>query len=374
MNRILLIAKNDLRLFLKEKSSYFWLFGAPLLFAFFMGLNRGPGDPSNPRPPLLLENNDSGFMGKIFVEELGLQGFRAVDPKDAEGAQRGVRIPTNFTADILVRKPVRVEFFRRENSGGIDASMLTEVRLVRTLIAINSHLIEHSSETNALTEASLRRIMEQENPVKLEAIFGSRRPIPAGYNQSIPGVLVMFVLMNLLIFGGTSVASERREGVLRRFMVHPVTKTELVFGKIAGLLGLGLVQIVYMLIASMLFMKFRLGPQFLPALVVLLTYAWAAGSLGVLIGSIVSRDDKIVGICVLLSMVMAALGGCWWPLEIVPDKVRMFAHLVPPAWAMDALHQLISFGGSWLQIAPALLVLAAFATAANLLAIRFFRA
>ena len=33
MKRILLIAKNDLFLFLKEKSAYFWLFGAPLLFA-----------------------------------------------------------------------------------------------------------------------------------------------------------------------------------------------------------------------------------------------------------------------------------------------------------------------------------------------------
>jgi len=145
-------------------------------------------------------------------------------------------------------------------------------------------------------EASLRLIIQKENPVNLKAGFGSRKPIPAGYNQSIPGVLVMFVLMNLLIFGGTSVASERREGVMRRFMVHPVSKSELVFGKIAGLLGLGLVQIVYMLLVSMLLMKFRIGAQFLPVLVVLITYAWAAGSFGVLIGSITSRDDKIVGI------------------------------------------------------------------------------
>jgi ABC-2 type transport system permease protein len=373
MKRILLIAKNDLRLFLKEKSAYFWLFGAPLLFAFFMGLNRGPGDPANPRPPLLLENRDNGFMGKIFVEELGLQGFRAVDANEADNTQRGVRIPTNFTANIVGKKPVKVEFFNAKNSG-VDASALTEVRLVRTLIAINSHLIELAGETNQIPEAALRAIIQKENPVKLDATFGSRKPIPAGYNQSIPGVLVMFVLMNLLIFGGTAVASERREGVMRRFMVHPITKTELVFGKIGGLLGLGLVQIAYMLVAAMLLMKSHIGSQFVPVLIVLLVYAWAAGSFGVLIGSVISRDDKIVGICVLSSMIMAALGGCWWPLEIVPEKVRALGHLAPPAWAMDALHQLVSFGGSWPQILPALLVLAAFAAVANALAIRFFRA
>src|ERR1041385_3927071 len=353
MNRILLIAKNDLWLFLKEKSGYFWLFGAPLLFAFFMGLNRGPGSPSNPRPELLLENNDSGFIGTIFVEELGLQGFHVIKANEGGRSQRGVRIPTNFTANILAKKPVKVEFFNAKNNGA-DASALTEARLVRALISINSDLIELPGETNAITEEALRRVVARENPVKLDATFGSRKPIPGGYNQSIPGVLVMFVLMNLLIFGGTTVASERREGVMRRFMVHPVSKTELVYGKIVGLLGLGLVQIAYMLLVSIFLMKFHIGSQFIPVMVVLLVYAWAAGSFGVLIGSITSRDDKIVGICVLSSMVMAALGGCWWPLEIVPDKVRMLGHIAPPAWAMDALHQLISFGGSWGDVLPAL--------------------
>ena len=78
MKLIFLIAKNDLRLFLKEKAAYFWLFGAPLLFAFFMGMNRGPGDPSNPKPSVFLENNDLGFMGGIFVDQLGVQGLRVM--------------------------------------------------------------------------------------------------------------------------------------------------------------------------------------------------------------------------------------------------------------------------------------------------------
>lgn len=371
MNRILLIAKNDLRLFLKEKAAYFWLFGAPLLFAFFMGMNRGPGDPSNPHPGLLLENKDDGFMGKIFVEQLGAQGFRLLDAAHAQDAERGVRIPTNFTANIVSGKPVKVEFFQTKGSPA-DAAFLTEARLVRALIAMNSDLIEHAHPTN-LTEASLRAIIEKPNPVAVQSSFGSRKPIPAGYNQSIPGVLVMFVMMNLLIFGGTSVASERREGVLRRFAVHPVSKIELVFGKIVGLLGLGFVQIIYMLIAGSLLMKFHLGSQFPLVLLVLVVYGWAAASLGVLMGSIIQRDDKIVAICVLATMVMAALGGCWWPLEIVPKNVQFVAFTTPVAWAMHAMHQLISFGGGLREILPALLVLSGFAAGANALAARYFR-
>jgi hypothetical protein len=40
---------------------------------------------------------------------------------------------------------------------------------------------------------------------------------------------------------------------------------------------------------------------------------------------------------------------------------------------MDALHQLISFGGSWNNVAKHLAVLSAFAAASNALAIRYFR-
>jgi ABC-2 type transport system permease protein len=371
MNQILLIAKNDLRLFLKEKAAYFWLFGAPLLFAFFMGMNRGPGDPSDPHPGLLLENKDEGFMGKIFVEQLGAQGFRLLNATNTAEAQRGVRIPTNFTASVLAQKPIKVEFFQSKGSP-TDASILTEARLVRALIALNGNLIEHAHPTN-LTEASLRAIIAKPNLVAIDSSFGSRKPIPAGYNQSIPGVLAMFVMMNLLIFGGTSVASERREGVLRRFAVHPVTKLQLVFGKVAGLLGLGLVQITYMLVAGSLLMHFHLGSQFPLVLLVLIVYGWAAGSLGVLIGSIIQRDDKIVAIAVLSTMVMAALGGCWWPLEIVPKNIQFVAFTTPVAWAMHAMHQLISFGGGFREILPALFVLSLFAAGANALAARFFR-
>jgi len=70
---------------------------------------------------------------------------------------------------------------------------------------------------------------------------------------------------------------------------------------------------------------------------------------------------------------MAALGGCWWPLEIVPDFVKRLAHLVPTGWAMDALHQLITFGGGFAKAKGAIGVLFLFGLAANFTAAKCFR-
>jgi ABC-type multidrug transport system permease subunit len=102
-------------------------------------------------------------------------------------------------------------------------------------------------------------------------------------------------------------------------------------------------------------------------------YSWLAASLGVLIGALVVNEDKIIGLCVLAGLVMAALGGCWWPMEIVPDTMKIVGHFFPTAWAMDSLHQLISFGSGLREIAPKLGVLAMFALAANIGAAKVLR-
>jgi ABC-type multidrug transport system permease subunit len=60
-------------------------------------------------------------------------------------------------------------------------------------------------------------------------------------------------------------------------------------------------------------------------------------------------------------------------LEIVPDSMKIVAHVVPSGWAMDALHQLISFGGGWEKAAPSIGVLALYGLAAHLAAARCFR-
>ena len=105
----------------------------------------------------------------------------------------------------------------------------------------------------------------------------------------------------------------------------------------------------------------------------LLIFAWVAGSLGVLAGSLVASEERVAGVCVLSSLLMAALGGCWWPLEVGPPIVKVIALCLPTGWALAALHQLISFGSEFGVVVKPLAVLLGFGAAANLLAARFFR-
>jgi len=197
--------------------------------------------------------------------------------------------------------------------------------------------------------------------------------VPSGFNFSLPGNLVMYLMMNLLIFGGATVAAERRNGVIKRLMVHPVTHLEIVMGKIYGLMLLGLVQILFFLAIGRFLFHVNLGANLPAVALTLILFAWVAGSLGVLVGSLVAAHDRVNGICVLASLLMAALGGCWWPLEIGPPTLKTIALCLPTGWALQALHQLISFGSDFSAVLTPLAVLLVFGAAANVLAARFFK-
>jgi ABC-type multidrug transport system permease subunit len=108
-------------------------------------------------------------------------------------------------------------------------------------------------------------------------------------------------------------------------------------------------------------------------LVVLFAYASLTASLGVLLGSVARTEGQAVGLGVLSANILAALGGCWWPIEVTPMWMQGFARFLPTGAAMDALHQLVSFGSPATAALPHTIALLAAALVVGWLAVRLFR-
>ena len=377
MRDIFEIAINDVRLFLKDKSGYVWLFLAPLGFIYFTGIpGNGPERaPSNPRPSLAIENLDEGFMGRLLISEMDTQGMRILEGDSTEKADRRIVIPSDFTQKVQNQEQVKLSYVKVEGSGE-ESAMMIQMRLLQATLGINAHLVEWATENDnetPLSEPSIQALLDDSDPIQLEASFAGKNPVPSGFQQSLPGNLIMFMMMNLLIFGGTSIATERKNGVLRRLAALPINRWQIVTGKIAGRFLLGCVLIVFFITIGRFLFGVSIANDPFATVAVLGVFAWLVASLGVLIGSITSNPDKTIGLCVMLSMVMGALGGCWWPLEITGETMQWVGHLFPSAWAMDALHKLISFGGGLADVQTEVLVLGGFAVVANGLAAKFLR-
>jgi len=373
MKRILEIGHVTLRLFFKSKASYIWLFGVPTALIYFLAsAAREPGDPANRRAPLAIDNRDTNFLSQIFVAVLTNQGIAAVGPTNAP---RAVRIPPDFTSQIVSGGKTAVAFSEHNDVNEGDAA-LAKLRVARALVAMNSALLQAAAQPGGLTNLSenrLRTILNKPEPTRLKAYYAGRKPTPTGFNFSLPGNIVMYLLFNLLIFGGANTAAGRRDGTLRRLATTQATRLEIVLGKIYGNTLLGGAQILYFLLIGRFIFKVNLGANLPGVLMILVALAWAAAGLGVLAGSCIISEDRIVPVCVLTGLLIGALGGCWWPLEAAPPIFQKIAMGLPSGWALGGLHQMISFGSGIGAAVKPTLMLAGFGVVANGLAVRFFR-
>jgi ABC-type multidrug transport system permease subunit len=107
----------------------------------------------------------------------------------------------------------------------------------------------------------------------------------------------------------------------------------------------------------------------------LLLGSWAAfnAALGLVLGSLARSEAQMAGLGVLASMTLAALGGCWWPIEIAPRWMQTLAMMLPTGWAMDGLHRLVSFGDPAAAAWPHVAALGAGTIALGAIAVRVFR-
>jgi ABC-type multidrug transport system permease subunit len=182
----------------------------------------------------------------------------------------------------------------------------------------------------------------------------------------------MFTLLVLFTGGTVMLVVERRNGLLRRLASSPMSRGAVVAGKWGSRMLVGMVQLGVAMLTGRLLFGVTWAP--LPAVLVLLTaYASLAAALAILIGSLCRTEAQAIGFGVIATNVLAALGGCWWPIEVTPEWAQHLALFLPTGWAMDGLHKLMSFGKPAEAVAPHVAALACAALLVGWAAARRFR-
>jgi ABC-2 type transport system permease protein len=81
-----------------------------------------------------------------------------------------------------------------------------------------------------------------------------------------------------------------------------------------------------------------------------------------MLGTFARTMSQAGGLSILFAMSFAALGGCWWPLEITPPIYQTLVKVLPSTWAMQGLTDIIVYGKGLSEIwinAAVLLIFAA---------------
>ena len=253
----------------------------------------------------------------------------------------------------------------------MEAGAVAETKIVQAIAKLLSELIIYG-------DRDITDFFDRHTPFNDLVKVESRLPkdtvttVPSGFDHVIPGTMVQFIMMMVMIYGGITVMEDRKKGVLGRILFSATSFGELFGGKFLGRVLMGLLQAAILLITGKIFFHLNLGNILLSCLIILV-FTLAMACLSIFVGSVLRKEEVIVGVSVLAANMFAALGGCWWPAEIVPPTFRTLGMISPAYWAMDAFHQVIFFGKGFAAILPNLLVLLAFMFIFLFLALRFFK-
>jgi ABC-type multidrug transport system permease subunit len=167
------------------------------------------------------------------------------------------------------------------------------------------------------------------------------------YQILVPSYTVMFAFFLVLTVGWLFV-SERRQGTLKRLRAAPLSRSQILIGKLAPCFALSVGQGIFLLLAGKIVFGMRWGPadwpfgqQILWLAPVVLSTSLAAMGLALLIASLARTETQVAIYGMPLVLVLAGISGCLMPRDLMPEVMKQVSLVTPHAWALDAYAQLL---------------------------------
>jgi ABC-type multidrug transport system permease subunit len=304
-------------------------------------------------------------------------------PKDADQGQaaeastQGANIDFNFNLSAE-------EARRRVESGNLGGALIVPPGQQAKIDAgekvdLELQVKAERSLARSVIEGTVDRIVNRAALPGTPALAWTADPLGTttqqfnSFTQAVTGNGVMFILLNCIVNGGMAIVREKRQNTLSRLLISPMTPGMIIAGKTFGVFVVGVIQAV-VVFGFGLIVGVRPRLESVPGVIMItLLLILVASALGLLVSALARREEAVEAMGAPISLVLTALGGGMFPVEMAPAWMRTVSMMLPTGWAMDGYHKLLWEGLSWTSVLPNLAVLSAFAAVFLFVGIRYLR-
>jgi len=329
----------------------------------------------DPGEPEIVWNEDYG-EARQAVEDGELDGFLAFPEDFTERIFRGDGTEIEVVADAGAT-------YTRAALNGLARSIATRIGSTQVAARSTVELMIEQGLLDPWDQAAIDEVIQEivsaQEAVSTEEPFigfetqsvGDVEPENAA-NFVIPGYLVMFVFFAAAL-GAEVIVRERQNHTLERLLASSVRRESILGGIYASTAAKGLIQIAIFWVVGIVAFNIDVGLS--PAAVIILSVMMVimSSAFAIMLAALVRTQRSAGSVAVLLSLVMAALGGCWWPLFITPSWMQSIAKITPHGWANTGFNKLMVFGAEFGDVVPEMLVLLGFAAVFGIIAMWRFR-
>lgn len=159
-------------------------------------------------------------------------------------------------------------------------------------------------------------------------------------NFFFSGALVLSIVLN--VFDSTiSLVWDKEFGFMREILVAPVSKAEIVLGKILGATTRGLIQgILFLALAPILNIYFSFSQIALLLLLIFLTSVGVAG-MGIIVASYIKKIESFSIINQIFISPLVFLSGAFFTLEKTPLWMQTISYFNPLFYSVNGIRLLV---------------------------------
>ena len=384
MKKIFAIAWKDALIRFSGFSELLFFIILPIVFTFILGGSPNPGDADDRIRLVVVDQAHTSLSADLIAELEKSTAIRPdvleLDEAESQFSDRSASvlliIPSGFDTDSLSTGAAELELRQQPNNmDAVIADRAVQAVIGKLGSAINaakmaadeaeqvSTFKSQSDRKNYFDEAltSAQKLLnEAPSRVNVTRATTSDQVDYDPAANSSAGQLITWVFIPLLGLSGLF-AFERQQGTLRRLLTTPTSKATFLLGAISGQVLAAIVQMTLLVTFGVFVFHLNWGREPLALAVLMVSFALAASALGTTLGTFVKTDGQASGLSVMLGMVMALMGGCWYPLELFPETMQNMVKVLPTTWAMQGLLDLVLRGGGLMDILPEAGVLLGFA-------------
>lgn len=398
--------KKELLLQVKDIGGLIILFVMPLLLLITITMvQKGSFDSiTGTRIAILFVDNDGGEIGHIVREELGKTGsFEIVEKIDnavisenvAKNAvfkgdyQLAIVLPKNLSKDLDTQIKYNVDRIMQEFDYGNGETTAEEPTLDITEKEVNLYFDPATQESfktaikssidkliATVEKDKVYKVFQQDLGVSDSTIFtegklihykennsaGAENMTPSAVQHNVPA-WTLFAIFFIIVPLSINIVKEKSQGTMIRLITNPAPYSLFLLGKTFTYLLISLIQFYIMLLTGMYLFPllglpaFVITNNFLELTVLAMFSGLAAIGLGIALGTIATTQEQSAPFGATFVVILAAIGGVWVPVFIMPAIMQTISKISPMNWALNGFYEVLLRDGSWYAILPNIILL-----------------
>ncbi|MFC3550131.1 ABC transporter permease [Lysobacter cavernae] len=189
----------------------------------------------------------------------------------------------------------------------------------------------------------------------------------------VPGLIGVILTMTMVLFTGVAIVRERERGNMELLIATPVSRSELMIGKVLPYAAIGLIQTTVVLALGVWLFEVPIRGSVLDVYLAAVLLILANLTLGLLISTKAQSQFQAMQMTFFVFLPSILLSGFMFPFAGMPRVVQWLAEVLPLTHFLRLIRGVMLRGASLLELWPDVLALLAFTAVMMTLAISRFR-